>query len=589
MSAEQEKIPHEQLRQWMARNTGSHVGMRVQNVRDGRWEPLEGQVAVDNEGIMCLLIDGQLHHVPCQPYEFAEPRVIKVSKRQVSPEQRAGSDFADYFGEHEEEATAQRSQLRSEAAAREVEARSQRETLLAESQRQATEASQDRASREAIASRQRETLREEATQREIEAKAQREYLLEQVATLDAKAAQHREMLRAEAVQREFEAKGQREHLLAQLNLVDSTAGQQRDRLAQEAILQATTATQHRERIRTESAEREGVAWSQRSQLQKGQEALHAELISASEERKSLRESMELMVTTLMAMRNSPELLRSPSVVQPTFTRSAPTQSLQQPSPEPDYLAGHIQAGNPLGRCDSTEQQQGSRRNPFVISPSVGLAQTHLSITDEILLARERSTWTSHAIPSSDIIFGGVEKEILKRMPEYVFLKDDPNFAVGRRALRFLTEKIGRHNTIGTPAFMEELAQQLTQQGRALRPSQVAELQVLTSVEVAALSFAGVALAEYAILANPLLPVTAFEQMRLARITRPQNAAEVTSWNAGALMETRLVQLPVRMARDNTGRGRGSGPAQSGQDRGRGTAQFPARQHQQPQQQVPKNK
>ena len=515
-------VTNGRLRQWMVSHTGAQVSMYVQSVTDGPFTKIEGLITVDSEGVMCLLMNGQLNRVPCDPFVFASPEVTSVAPihRSVSPEGRTGSDFANLIAANEQSAKEQRGILRVEAATREAEAKKQREQLLADTQQQAQEAARDRA------------------ERAQEAKQEREQLLAgsqlqaQEATRD----------RAERAQ---EAKAQREVLLMHVQNTDATA------------------SRHREQIRSESAKRDEVAISQREELRMGQEAMRNELREATEDRRALRESLMQIVTTLAQIQNSPELLRSGSTMQPSASSVvSPSFSTPQPfayvatpfaSPEPKLPTGFV----------------GTRSNPMVLSPS-NEQTTQLSIADEILLGRERATWTSHAIPTSDIVFGIGEKDLLKRMPEYVFLKEDPNFAAGRRAIRFLTEKIGRHHAIGTTAFFDELAQQLTQHGRALRPHQVAEIQVLTSVTLDPLSFGGVALAEYFILANPLLPATTFDQLRLARITRPQSQAEATSWTTGALMETRLAQFPVRMALNRDTNRTSRPPQRGGMERGRGT-------------------
>jgi hypothetical protein len=199
----------------------------------------------------------------------------------------------------------------------------------------------------------------------------------------------------------------------------------------------------------------------------------------------------------------------------------------------------------------------------------------LTTTEDVLLEKERLIWSSHQVPTADIAFTAVERERLRAMPEYVFVKEDPNFPTLKRALRHILVSVEKMMRDGITAYMEFLGQQLTNCRRSLRPTQVAEIQVLLSVICDEFSFPGIALAEYSILATTLLPASAFEQIRVARITRPENKRELDGWEKGAYVETRIRHLPVRFEHEGqahtrsrteegtTERGRGRGRARGG--------------------------
>jgi hypothetical protein len=176
------------------------------------------------------------------------------------------------------------------------------------------------------------------------------------------------------------------------------------------------------------------------------------------------------------------------------------------------------------------------------------------------------------VSTSDIFFSPAERSVLASLPEYTFLKEDVNYSTGRRALRNLIEGVVRLDQLGVQAFVVEVGRDLNTSRRCLRPHQAAELQVLVHTVSSSTGYAGAALAEFSVLANALLPATAYEQLKVARLTRPECQRDVDEWRRGALVETRLGSLPVRFEKRTDSSPHESGDKSSNNSKRRGRKQ-----------------
>jgi hypothetical protein len=275
--------------------------------------------------------------------------------------------------------------------------------------------------------------------------------------------------------------------------------------------------------------------------------------AASRERESLfaqheqaalvasRERAEFRAESRQAVQEAADERQEIRAVLRALTGAVESLRSSQASPSPRQPMANQHTGSPLLFSDSPEAHSfppplgarpGTRAAPFELSPSPVAQAT----VDELLLGRERTTWSSHAVPPQELLFGERERGILRALPEYAFLKDDLSSGTWKRALRCLVERVAGVE-LGLHTFVQELATALSIQGRWLSQQQVAELHTLVALAEAGLGSPHLtaAIAEFALLGNPLFPVGVFDQVRLARVTRPQAKQEVAAWWTGELV------------------------------------------------------
>lgn len=286
-------------------------------------------------------------------------------------------------------------------------------------------------------------------------------------------------------------------------------------------------------------------------MQRDQEALRTEIINMSREAAQERETLYQVIYGIR--QNSAEY------------------SIPPPLSQGSHVSGTPSTGSPFPREPRpvSETQQGTRSHPFVITQSTSLPSTTstMSVTEELLLARERQTWTSHTIPTGEFLFLPEERETLRRLPEYAFLKDDQEAPLLKRAIRFIAEEALAFSNTSSSEYMRKLARDFAVTSRSITFSQAAELMTLGQITDPTASTV-CAIVEFAILANPIFPAHVFDRIRVARITRPTSRQEVEGWARGQLAETRLPNFLVKAQphQQRSGSKRARTPARNGNDK-----------------------
>jgi hypothetical protein len=485
------------VRRWMATHTGSQVSFTVIPQNGAPSFSVVGVATPDAEGVMCLALPGGgLQPVPCAGFGFADPVVLLAaapSSRAPSPDPRSGVDqLASILGGQAEVA---------------AEARAQRETMLGQQQAAAAEAGRERAM--LLASQQDAAS---------EAGRERAMLLASQQSAASEAGRERAMLLTSQQGAAVAAAEERAGMRAAQEEAAAAAAIERGSIMAAQTSAAAAATVERTALLAEAR-----AASQRAEAREE---------AAAQDRREIRASLAAQTDAIRRMVDA--LAASPSPRAPSGQGSP----LLFPESE-----GGFSHPPPLGR--EPPARVGTRSAPYELSPSPVAQAT----VDELLLGRERTTWSSHAVPPQELLFGARERDVLRALPEYAFLKEDGAAGTWKRALRHIVGQVVVLEHGGIEGWVAELATALTVHGRWLSSGQLAELHTLVELAGALHNPQAhllAAIAEFSLLGNPLFAVQVFEQVRLTRISRPQAKQEVAAWAAGELVETRLPAIPVRL-------------------------------------------